>query len=125
MGRSPCDRVAPLVGWRAVTADLDPRLHALAERVAALEAEVSLLRATTGERLRTRCLVIEDDEGEARVVLDARHRTGSVLVRLAGPPGATTGIELYAAEAVDEEGPGEVGWCVLRDGDVASRWALS
>jgi hypothetical protein len=114
-----------LVGWRVVTADLDERLEQLHARVAALEAELDLLRATTGERLRTRCLVIEDDDGNARVVLDARQRTGSVLVRFAGPPGATTGVELYATEAVDDVGPGELGWCVLRDGDVVSRWSVS
>jgi hypothetical protein len=122
MRRIPCPWAHRLVGWGVVTADLDARLDQLRDRVAALEAELALLRATTGERLRTRCLVIEDDEGQARVVLDARHRTGSVLVRFAGNLGATTGIELYAAEAIDDAGQGELGWCVLREGDVVSRW---
>lgn len=92
----------------------------LEQRIAALEAEVAMWRATVGERVRTRSLVIEDEAGIARVVLDARHRTGSVLVRFDGRPGETSGIELYACDA--EEGDGELGWCVLRDGDVVSRW---
>lgn len=95
-------------------------LAQLEQRIAALEAEVAMWRATVGERLRSRSLVIEDDDGVARIVLEARHRTGSVLVRLPGPPGQTTGIELYACEGAD--GVGELGWCVLRAGDVVSRW---
>lgn len=90
------------------------------DRLASLELELALLRASVEERLRTRQIVVVDEEGVERIVLDARHGTGSVLVRLAGPPGRTTGVEVYASQP--ELGPPEIGLCVLRDGDVVSRW---
>ncbi len=92
----------------------------LEDRLATLELELGLLRASVDERLRTRRLVVVDDQGVERIVLDARHRTGSILVRVAGPGGGTTGIEIYACDS--ETGPPELGWCVVKDGDVVSRW---
>lgn len=65
-------------------------------------------------------MVVVDEDGVERVVIDARHRTGSVLVRLAGPRGGSTGIEIYACES--DGGEPELGWCVVRDGEVVSRW---
>lgn len=101
-------------------ADLTDRIADLEARLASLELEVVMLRATVEEHVRTRRLVVVDDEGVERIVLDARNRTGSVLVRIAGPDGATTGVEVYACEA--DAGPPEVGLCVVRDGEVVSRW---
>ena len=86
----------------------------LAARVAALEAEVAALRV----EVRTERVVVADAHGVARVVLSAAASTGSVLVRLPGPPGATTGLELYASE-VPGEAPA-VGVCHLRDGEVVA-----
>ena len=96
------------------------QLERLEDRLAALEFEIALLRASVEERLRTRQLVVVDEDGAERIVLDARHGTGSVLVRLAGAGGATNGVEIYASEP--ELGPSEIGVCVIRDGDVVSRW---
>lgn len=97
------------------------QLEVLAERIAALEFDLAVLRASLAEHVRTRRIVVVDEAGVERIVLDARHRTGSVLVRLAGVEGATTGVEVYASEP--DVGRGEVGMCVLRDGDVVSRWS--
>lgn len=96
------------------------RHHDLATRVAALEVELALLQAAQAEQVRTRRMVVVDADGVERVIVDARHRTGSMLVRLAGQPGRTTGIEIYACET--ESGSPELGWCVIRDGEVVSRW---
>lgn len=98
------------------------QLDALHERIAALEVDLAMLRASLEEHHRTRRLAVVDDHGTERLVLEARHGTGSVLVRVPGPEGATTGIEVFATDA--ETGPAELGWCVLRDGDVVSRWTV-
>ena len=90
------------------------------ERLAALELDLAMLRASVEERLRTRRIAVVDEDGVERIVLDARHRTGSVLVRVAGSNGTTTGVEVYACQP--DVGAPEVGLCVLRDGDVVSRW---
>jgi hypothetical protein len=96
------------------------QLTGLQDRLATLELELALLRASVEERLRSRRIAVVDEDGIERVVLDARHGTGSVLVLLPGDGGSTTGVEVYASQS--EVGPPEVGVCVLRDGDVVSRW---
>lgn len=101
----------------------DPGPTDLPQRLARLEREVAELRAGLRQQVETRRVVIVDEGGAHRVVLDARHETGSVLVRIPGLDGETTGIELYATEL--EADPPEVGWCLLRDGDVVSRWTAS
>jgi len=97
------------------------RIDELAARLATLELEVAMVRASVEERLRTRRLAVVDEQGVERIVLDARSRTGSVLVRVDGPEGRTTGVEIYAQQV--DDGSHEVGVCVVRDGDVVSRWS--
>ncbi len=84
----------------------------LEARIAALEATVAELR----NALVTRRVAVVDDAGIERVILSADARTGSVLVRLDRPPGATTGVELFACEPLDEEPL--LGLCTLTDGNV-------
>lgn len=96
------------------------RMAELESRLASVELELAMVRASVEQHLRTRRLAVVDERGVERVVLDARHATGSVLVRIASPDGSTTGVEVFASEP--ETGPAEVGLCVLRDGDVVSRW---
>lgn len=104
-----------------MTADgVTQRIDELAARLASLELEVAMVRASVEERLRTRRLAVVDEQGIERIVLDSRRRTGSVLVRVDGPAGRTTGVEVYARQG--EDGAHEVGVCVVRDGDVVSRW---
>lgn len=95
------------------------QLSGLRDRLASLELELALLRASVEERLRTRRIVVVDEEGVERIVLEARHGTGSVLVLVPGEAGSTTGVEVFATQP--DIGPAEVGVCVLRDGDVVSR----
>ena len=96
------------------------RMDDLAARLAALELEVAMVRASVEEHLRTRRLAVIDERGVERIVLDARHGTGSVLVRIDAPSGHTTGVEVYATQS--DDGVHDVGVCVVRDGDVVSRW---
>jgi hypothetical protein len=96
------------------------QIDQLEDRLASLELELAMLRASVEERLRTRRLVVVDEHGVERIVLEATSTTGSVLVRLAGAAGQTTGMEIYATES--EGGAPDLGWCVLRNGDVVSRW---
>jgi hypothetical protein len=97
------------------------RMDDLAARLASVELELAMVRASVEEHLRTRRLAVIDEHGVERVVLDARNGTGSVLVRVDGPDGRTTGVEVYATQS--DDGAHEVGLCVLRDGDVVSRWS--
>ena len=62
--------------------EVDPaeRWDDLAARLAALELEVAMVRASVEEHLRTRRLAVVDEHGVERIVLDARNRTGSVPV---------------------------------------------
>lgn len=103
-----------------MTANGSERVDDLAAQLATLELELAMVRATVEQHLRTRRLAVVDDDGVERIVLDARHATGSILVRVHGPDGQTTGVEIYAAQA--EDGEHAIGLCVLRDGDVVSRW---
>ncbi len=96
------------------------RLAVVESRLASLELEVAMIRASVEQHLRTRRLAVVDDHGIERIVLDAGRQTGSVLVRISGAQGGTSGVEIYASEP--DDGPPEIGLCVLRDGDVVSRW---
>lgn len=84
----------------------------LATRLDRVEAELDALRA----ELRTRRVVVVDDDDVERVVLSAVNRTGSVLVRVDGEPGRTTGLELYASALPDEDPV--LGLVEVRHGDV-------
>jgi hypothetical protein len=70
----------------------------------------------TDDELRTRRLVIVDADGADRIVLEAGPTHGSVLVRAAGGDG-TVGVELYAVDPIEADGP-EVGLALVVDGDV-------
>ena len=84
----------------------------LSTRITALEAQLAALR----RELVTQRVTVVDDQGVARVVLSADRRTGSVLVRLGTPQGATTGVELVASEP-EGEAP-VLGVAEVRSGDV-------
>lgn len=98
----------------AMKRDLGHEVDGLKNQVAALRESVDAL----SEEITTGRVVVVDETGQQRVVLDARETYGAVVVRTDSPPGATTGIELYATGALGEQGP-KMGLCVLRDGEVA------
>lgn len=104
--------------------EADPTME-LAGRVTRLEVLVRELTRQIGrsEAITAGRLAIVDDGGVERIVLEAVAGTASVLARVPGPQGATTGIELYAAPAEDGEGPA-LGLCILVDGDVVGTWDL-
>ena len=96
----------------------------LVERIERLEAEVRHLIADRAgaTEVRARRLVIVDELGDERVVIETVAGTSSVLVRVPGPAGNTTGIELFATPA-DGATVATVGVCVLRAGDVVEQWS--
>jgi len=99
------------------------RTRELVERIEQLEAQLDRLTtgATPEAELRARRLVIVDDDGAERVVIETVAGTGSVLVRVPGRSGATTGVELFATPA-DGADAASVGLCVVREGDVVRWW---
>lgn len=102
----------------------EDRTQSLIERVAHLEEVVRELargQAAGPTEVTANRLAIVDEAGLERIVLETVDRTASVLVRVPGPQGATTGIELYASPAEDGNEP-SVGLCVLRGGDVEGTW---
>ncbi|MBX3285957.1 MAG: hypothetical protein KF703_11490 [Actinobacteria bacterium] len=103
--------------------DHDPT-PGLAERIARLEALVRELarRIERPGAVTVGRLAVADEDGAERIVLDTVARTASVLVRVPGAAGATTGIELFATPPEDGEAA-TVGLCVLVDGDVVETWA--
>lgn len=99
---------------RAVALSVERRLEALEEALA-------LLRITIEQDLQTRRVTVVDGDGDARVIIEADRSTGSVVVRVSGDKGYTTGVSLYASE----DGAGReasVGMAILRDGEVITRW---
>lgn len=94
----------------------------LADRIERLEAAVQTLRADRDRgEVRARRVAVIDEAGQERVVIETSSGTGSVLVRVPGAPGRTTGIELHATPAEDGDGP-ILGVSILRDGDVEEVW---
>ena len=105
------------------TRELADRIERLEEKLGALERLPDL--APTGTEvpeLRAQRLVIVDGNGEERVVIETVAETSSVLVRVPGVSGVTTGVELFASPAADGD-RAVVGGCVLRDGDVVEMWS--
>lgn len=99
------------------TNDLTARVARLEVLVHELTQQLERPNEVTAARL-----AIVDDAGTERIVLETVAKTASVLVRVPGPAGATTGIELYASPADEGEGP-SLGLCVLADGDVVETWS--
>lgn len=98
------------------------------EQVAELARQLGLLRSSVRDmqeeyarEVRTERITIVDEDGIHRIVLSARQRTGSVLVRLDGPGGQTSGAELYASDD-PEGGVPEIGVCLIKDGNIVTTW---
>lgn len=73
--------------------------------------------------IRTRRLVIIGPDGRDRVVIEAGPHHGSVLVRAVTAGTGTTGVELYAVDPIDADGP-EIGLALVLDGEEVGsvRW---
>lgn len=112
---APSAMIARRIGARRDMAGIED----LEARLAAVEATLELLQVSLSYSMTTQRMTIVDGNGTERVILSATGDTGSVLVRLDGPAGHTTGVELYATSF---DGHGEVGLCLMRDGQVVSRW---
>lgn len=100
---------------------IEQEVAELRRRLERLQSSLQELQKEYAREVRTQQVTVEDGAGIERVILSARHQAGSVLVRVDGPEGQTTGTELYAAEDPDGGAP-EVGLCLIRRGDVVSRW---
>lgn len=101
--------------------ELAAELSQVQRRLELLSSSVQDMQEEYAREVRTQQVTVVDEEGVHRVVLSARHETGSVLVRVNSPDGQTTGAELYAWADPDGGEPG-VGVCVLREGEVTGTW---
>jgi len=92
----------------------------------ALQAAVARLDALEEQQhreVRTKRVVVVDEEGQERVVLSSRQHTGSVLVQVPRQTDGVTGAELYASEAPDSSDDPALGIALWRDGDQAAYWS--
>jgi hypothetical protein len=92
----------------------EDRLDQIVEAVGSLRHELTELRASLAREVRTRRVVVIEEDGSDRVVLEARGRYGRVGVLGFGTGRATalpvngtrpTCVELVANDATDGEGP--------------------
>jgi len=91
----------------------------LVERVGALSAELADLRTSLASEVRTRRVVVVEEDGFERIILGARDRFGHVTVVSRTPPGASTIAELFANDPVDADGA-NVGVALTDAGNVVA-----
>lgn len=91
----------------------------LAERLDTLSSELAELRASLLREVRSRRVVVVEHDGFERIVLGASERFGHVTVVSRTAIDSSTGVELFANDAVDAE-PANVGLALVDGGDVVS-----
>jgi hypothetical protein len=84
-----------------------------------LQDELTDLRALLATELRTRRVVVVDEAGFERIVLAAHEKYGHVTVFAAAPGRASTCVELFVTDRVDEDGA-EVGVALVDAGDTVA-----
>ncbi len=88
-------------------------------RLAAVEQLLGELIEHLSDEVKTRRLVVVEDDGFERVVLAAAGRHGEVMVAARNPGGGTTAAELYAHDAMEGDGA-HAGVAVVSGGDIAA-----
>ncbi len=87
-------------------------------RLGAVERLLGELIEHLGHEVRTRRVVVVEDDGFERVILASGGRHGEVTVAARNPGVGTTAAELYAHDAVEGDGP-HAGVALIEDGDVS------
>jgi hypothetical protein len=87
---------------RPPTGGESPRVSDL---LAALQAEVAALRAELHREIRTRRVVVVEEDGFERIVLSADGSHGEVVVAARPSQDRLTRTELFALDSDDTEGP--------------------
>lgn len=75
------------------------------DRLAALQAEVAALRDELRHEIRTRRVVVVEEDGFERIVLGADDSHGEVVVAARPSRDQSTRTELFALDSDDAEGP--------------------
>jgi hypothetical protein len=88
-------------------------------RLDAVERLLGELIEHLGDEVKTRRLVVVEDDGFERVILAAAGHHGEVMVAARNPGGGTTAAELYAHDAAEGDGS-HAGVAVINNGDIAA-----
>jgi hypothetical protein len=94
-----------------------PDAGELAERLDAVEQLLGKLIERTATELRTRRLVVTEDDGFERVVIDASGSHGEVTVSARPGSAGPAAVDLYAHDASDGDGA-NVGVALVDQGNV-------
>lgn len=102
-------------------ADAGPQAHLgqLVERIDSMGRELVELRRALGEEVRTRRVVVVEDDGFERIVLGAAARFGHVTVQARSAGGEPACVELFANDRINGGGA-HVGVALSDAGDVAA-----
>jgi hypothetical protein len=84
-----------------------------------LSDELQALRDALGRELRTRRIVVVEDDGFERVLVTTRGTFGFVAVRGRDGEGGATCVELFASDPIDGDGA-NVGVSLSDRGDVVA-----
>ncbi len=99
--------------------ELIDRMDVLGEEVARIRAAVEDLRSDLSDEVRTRSIVVVDDEEFERVVIAARAQHGSVSVYGRSPLDRSTCAELFANDPIDGDGA-HAGVSIIDEGEVVA-----
>jgi hypothetical protein len=94
-------------------------LRDLVDRLGTLEEEVAELRESLAREVRSRRIVVVEEDGFERIVLGARDRFGHVSVQSRTAVGTSTTAELFANDGLDGDAA-EVGVALTDRGEVVS-----
>jgi hypothetical protein len=99
--------------------DVARRLDEIEAALGSMRDELAALRRALGEELRTRRLVVVEDDGFERVVISARGAFGYVAVCGRNGPRDRSRVELFANDPIDGDGT-HVGVALSTRGDVVA-----
>lgn len=99
------------------------RAMGLTQEVRSLRDELTALRESLTAEVRTRQLVVVEDDGFERCVVRTADDHATLLLGARSPKNNSTAVELYVHDAIDGDGP-IVGMALLDQGNVVATFDL-
>ncbi len=99
------------------------RRNEIVRRLGSVEEQILHDRAEMEAEVRTRRLVVVDDQRRERVTVDAEDAVSSVRISMPGEVYGELVLELFVAEDVGDGNP-EAGLVVYRAGEVVAHWRV-